>query len=74
MSLHEDGPGDHVFYQAAEEGEGMIGDEAEPVGEVFLPVRLVPLVLMKEAPISYEGKNGDCECLLEQNCVPFPSE
>ena len=74
MSLHEDGPGDHVFYQAAEEGEGMIGDEAEPVGEAFHAVGLVPLILVEEAPISYECKDGNRECLLEQNGVPLPGE
>lgn len=57
MSFHEDGLGDYVFDEAAEEGEGVVGDEAEPVGEAFHAVGLVPLILVEEAPISYECKN-----------------
>ena len=74
MSFHEDGLGDCVFDEAAEEREGVVGDEAEPVGEAFHAVGLVPLILVEEAPISYECKDGNRECLLEQNGVPLPGE
>ena len=74
MSFHEDGLGDSVFDEAAEEGEGVVGDEAEVVGEAFHAVGLVPLILVEEAPISYECKDGNRECLLEQNGVPLPGE